>query len=202
VQSMVRDWTLAATSLAGPGWFHSPAAVTTEQVHALRDANPGTWHALQEDEGGGSVRQSGSATYLPMTDCSHAVVEVATELVSQLSTPAEALGFPPVPLFNEVTWTWYPEGKGHITAHRDPPAAGGVIAVFTLEGGATFRVVDESHGAEWPVVSGDLVILRGRSWPTPEALCPVHAVDPPVGGNRMIMTMRFNIGGAGAPYFS
>ncbi|MEQ4207365.1 hypothetical protein [Actinopolymorpha sp. B9G3] len=94
-----------------------------------------------EDEGGGSVRQVGSALYLPMAECAHAVVEVATELVSQLSIPAEATGFPPVPFFNEVTWTRYPEGEGHITAHRDPSGVGGVIAVFTLEGGASTSVV-------------------------------------------------------------
>jgi hypothetical protein len=202
VSSIVRDWAAAVASLAGPGWFHSETALTSELVEDMRHANPGTWHALQEDEGGGSVRQVGSATYLPMAESPDAVVKVATELVSQLSIPAEAMGFPAVPSFNEVTWTWYPEGEGHITAHRDPPRVGGVIAVFTLEGATTFRITDGEHGAEWPVVSGDLVILRGRGWPTSEAWCPVHAVDPPVGGNRMIMTMRFNVGGAGAPYFS
>ena len=200
MSSIVTDWAAAVASLAGPGWFRSQGALTRELVDGLREAPPENWHPLQEDEGG--VRQFGFGAYLPMAKCVPTVVEVATELVSQLSMPAEAMGFPPVPFFNEVTWTRYPQGKGHITAHRDPPGAGGVIAVFTLEGGARFRVVEGSHRAEWPVVSGDLVILRGRGWPTPEALCPVHAVDPPVGGKRMIMTMRFNVGGAGAPYFS
>ena len=200
MSSIVRDWAAAVASLAGPGWFHSEGALRPELVDDLREAPPENWHPLQEDEGG--VRQFGFGAYLPMAKCGPTVVDVASELVSQLSIPAEAMGFPAVPSFNEVTWTRYPEGKGHITAHRDPPGAGGVIAVFTLEGGATYRVEDGSHRTEWPVLSGDLVILRGRGWPTPEALCPVHAVDPPVGGKRMIMTLRFNVGGAGAPYFS
>ena len=83
-----------------------------------------------------------------MADCPHAVVQVATELVSQLSKPAQEVGFPPVPFFNEVTWTRYPEGKGHITAHRDPPGVGGAIAVFTLEGGTTFHVTEGTHAEE------------------------------------------------------
>lgn len=85
---------------------------------------------------------------------------------------------------------------------RKANPGGGVIAVFTLEGGTTFRVTDGPRRTVWPVASGDLVILRGRGWRTPEAMCPVHAVDPPVGGSRMIMTLRFNVGGAGAPYFT
>ncbi|MEQ7128260.1 hypothetical protein ABN034_27535 [Actinopolymorpha sp. B11F2] len=42
-----------------------------------------------------------------------------------------------------------------------------MIAVFTLEGGTTFRVTDGPRRTEWPVVSGDLVIVRGRAWPAP-----------------------------------
>jgi hypothetical protein len=30
--------------------------------------------------------------------------------------------------------------------------------------------------------------------------CPVHEVDPPPVGERMIMTSRFNSGGAGTGY--
>lgn len=173
--------------------------MTHEVANDLRAAAPESWHPLQEDEGG--VRQFGFGAYLPFVESPDPVVRVGTELVSQLSRYAEATGYPPVPSFNEVTWTSYPEGKGHITAHRDPPGAGGVIAVFTLEGGAAFRVKDGAQRAQWHVESGDLVILRGRGWPTPEARCPLHAVDPPVGTSRMIMTMRFNVGGAGASYF-
>ncbi|WP_020575377.1 hypothetical protein [Actinopolymorpha alba] len=198
--SIIRYGAAAITSLTGPGWFHAEGALTREWVDDLEQSHPESWHPLQEDEGG--IRQFGFGAYLPMAECSNAVVNVATKLVSQLSSSAETMGFPSIPFFNEVTWTRYPEGKGHITAHRDPPGAGGVIAVFTLEGRATFRVEDGSHSGEWPVVSGDLVILRGRGWPTPDAMCPVHAVDPPMGRSRMIMTMRFNVGGAGAPYFS
>jgi hypothetical protein len=43
----------------------------------------------------------------------------------------------PLPAFNEVSLTLYPRGSGHITAHRDPAAFTGVIAVTTLSGSAT-----------------------------------------------------------------
>ena len=40
----------------------------------------------------------------------------------------------------------------------------------------------------------------GNGWPTPNARCPMHAADPPPDGERMIMTFRHNIRGAGGGY--
>ena len=46
-----------------------------------------------------------------------------------------------LPSFNEVTWGRYPQGTGRITKHADPSEYGGVVAIFTLQGAATFRVL-------------------------------------------------------------
>lgn len=107
----------------------------------------------------------------------------------------------PVPKFNEVSWTHYPAAMGFITKHRDPPGAGGVIAIATLTGRATFRVWADSRSVSWQTTPGDVVLLRGHGWPRPGALCPVHEVEPPAEQDRMIMTFRHNRGGAGAAYF-
>jgi hypothetical protein len=54
---------------------------------------------------------------------------------------------------------------------------------------------------QWPVVAGDLMILRGRGWPTSESVCPTHAAGPPSGGVRENLQLRLNVRGAGAVYF-
>lgn len=47
---------------------------------------------------------------------------------------------------------------------------------------------------------GQLALLRGAGWPHEGSRCPLHEVDPPSSGERMIMTLRSNSAGAGAGY--
>ncbi len=195
----VSDWSAAVTALAGSGWVRLADAVAPASVRTLVDAPRPAWHHLPEQEG--VVRQHGKGSYLPMDDCDDLVKAFASEVVGSLSAAAEGQGWPPMPMFNEVTWTLYPAGTGHITAHRDPPGCGGVIAVTTLVGTARFSVLDGDRSSEWLTAAGDVVLLRGRGWPSPGALCPRHAVEPPIGGDRIIMTMRYNTSGPGADYF-
>ena len=53
--------------------------------------------------------------YLPVDDAEAAVRSLATEIVGSLSRTMAVLGVVQVPPFNEVTWTHYPDGRGHIT---------------------------------------------------------------------------------------
>ena len=90
--------------------------------------------------------------------------------------------------------------RSHQRASR-PPAYTGIIAVTTLLGEARFVArsdVGERH--EWITAPGDIVLLTGRGWPTDTSRCPLHAVDPPKGMDRMILTLRSNARGAGAAY--
>lgn len=123
---------------------------------------------------------------------------LAFTLISGLSVASESLGLPLFPAFNEVTWTFYPDHKCHITAHRDPDAYEGVIAVFTLKRAAKFR--DGVLPSERATTPGDIVLLAGHGWPTADSRCPRHEVEPPGGSDRMIMTMRFNGRGAVGGY--
>ena len=193
--SLYVDWNAAVDSLIDAGSMRCQRAVPPELVEVLRDARPGGWVPRPEYEGG--VRLYGHSCCRSLDECPEVVVAVATELTEQLSVAARPRGLPEVPLFNEVCWGQEPDGEGGIVPHRDPPGAGGVIAVFTLRGRAMFQFEDE----EWPVTAGDLVILRGRGWPTPDSWCPTHGAGPPIGGLRENLQMRFNVGGAGANYF-
>lgn len=120
---------------------------------------------------------------------------------------------PAIPRFNEVSWTRYPAATGRITTHRDPAPFDGIIAIATLSGRATFSVWGGAvHGTpdevlargtpptEWDASAGDLILLRGNGWPTPDARCPMHGVSAPADGERTIMTFRHNTRGAGGGY--
>jgi hypothetical protein len=69
-----------------------------------------------------------------------AVRRVAERLVARLVDAAYKWDLPTLPSFNEVTWGRYLQGAGRITKHADPADYGGVIAIFTLRGAASFRV--------------------------------------------------------------
>ena len=195
------DWTQAAEAVLARGWVRLVEAVPTELVIGLVDAPRPGWHQLPEEEG--VVRQHGFGSYLPVAEAAVTVRNVADEIAVSLTDAVAVLGIPQAPAFNEVTWTRYPDGHGHITAHRDPGAYSGLIAVVTLMGAARFRVWDEPEGSpltEWLTAPGDVVVLRGHRWPSSQARCPKHEVGTPVEGDRMIMTLRHNTRGAGGGY--
>lgn len=190
------DWAAGRAALCAVGWCRLPVAIAPELCEELAGA-PSEWHALPPTEGRHGLRQHGYSSYRRLDEADVVVRQIASEVAESI-TVAD-LSLPPVPPFNEVTWTRYPAGKGFITKHQDPPGVGGVIAITTLAGRATFRVWSDDP-VEWQTGPGDVVLLRGYGWPTEGARCPMHEVEPPV-EERLIMTFRHNRRGAGAPYF-
>lgn len=196
------DWGSTVQAVIDSGWCRVPGAISAGRAGRLIQAASGPWRPLPHNEGGGAVYQAGSGTFAVLQDAGLAVRTVAQFLRGHLMDAAPA-GCPELPAFNEVSWTRYPQGAGHITGHRDPPGCGGVIAVLTLAGNATFYVGPSLTRCidSWQVSRGDLVVLRGFGWPAAGARCVVHGVEPPQAGERVIMTLRHNRGGAGADYF-
>lgn len=193
----VVDWVDAAAALRDKGWVRLERALDDRRRSQLREAAPPTWAPLPEVEG--RVRQGGLSCGVFFSDAAAEVQEFGDEIHESLT--AAGHGLAPVPRFNEVQWGRSREGVGFITAHRDPPAAGGIIAIATLEGRALFRVWEGSEAIEWRTEDGDVVLLRGRGWPNADSLCPLHEVESPRMGDRMTMTLRHNLGGPGADYF-
>jgi hypothetical protein len=191
--SLVVDWGTVVSELVQRGWSRVPRAASAELVEILADEDRRTWRRLEDE---GVVQPDGSGAYLPFDRARPAVQEAGDELVTSLSLAANAHGLASVPPFTEVTWTSSPSRRSPTPVHRDPPRYVGVIAVFTLRGSATFRVLDgEGRVMEWATGPGHLVVLRGTDWPHPGMRCPRHSVDPPALGERMILTLRSN----GAP---
>ncbi|MBO0879764.1 MAG: hypothetical protein J2P17_05215 [Mycobacterium sp.] len=183
------DGVKTARELVTRRWTVVREALTPATAAALVEAAPSTWRDEESPTGGG-VTFSSSVTGMALGDSAQEVRRVGTQVLQSLDVDA--------PPFNEVTWNRYAPGEGHISMHRDPPGVGGVIAVFTLYGEATFTIEDQ---AEFPVAPGDLVLLAGNTWPHEFDRCIRHAASRPLDGERMILTFRHNLNGAGASYF-
>lgn len=215
------DWDAVVRSLEGPGWVRLPAIVDRPTCARLLEAAPDTWSHLVEDEAGtGVVRQGGLSCHAELAHAASVVRSFAQTIESAvngaLSTHLpEPKHVPELPRFNHAQWGRPADGVQFITPHRDPPGAGGIIAVTTLTGRARFRVWDddgtsnlpsalyERSGAhQWYTGDGDLVLLRGSGWPSRGSRCPVHEVESPANGDRVILTLRRNMGGYGADYFT
>lgn len=199
----VVNWSNVAESLIESGWSQLTGTISAERALALIDAAPEPWQPLPEEEGSAGVRQAGFSSFASLNRMRAIVQHLGKGITESLSDAVPA-GTAGVLAFNEVQWTKYPADIGHITAHRDPLGCGGVIAIATLTGRATFYLGGrgEPISAEWETAPGDLVLLRGNGWPTDDSRCPLHGVERPLGHERIIMTFRCNVGGAGTDYFS
>ena len=191
------DWAEVASAVSERGWLRLEGVVDGRTRAVLAEASPSPWTPLPEVEG--RVRQGGLSCGVFFDDAPAPVREFGHHICNSLSDARH--DWPRVPDFNEVQWGRSLGGIGFITAHRDPPGVGGVIVIATLSGRALFRIWQGSRATEWETEDGDLVLLRGRGWPTDDALCPVHEVHSPRVGDRMTMTLRHNVGGPGADYF-
>ncbi len=192
------DYDQAVSDLVACGWARAPHALAGSAVDLLAEDSGRTWRLAGNE---GIVRQHVISSYTPYAEARPAVRTVGDQLIAGLSAAATEQARPSLPAFDETTWGRCPAGTGHITAHRDPSAYGGIIAVFTLAGEAAFRAWSgDGQASEWQTGPGQLVVLRGVGWPEPDSQCPLHEVDPPVIGERGIMTLRHNLGGAGAGY--
>jgi hypothetical protein len=203
------DWANATRVLLESGGVQIKYALGEAERAALLEARTEPWHQLPEYEG--VVRQIGSGAYGTVDATAPVVAEMASEITTAISRAVRPR-HPAPPTFNEVSWSHYPHGRGHITAHRDPDAFGGLIAIFALIGSATFRLwPNNAHGtptmvatrdrpSDWTVDAGDLVLIRGNRWPGSTDRCPVHEALVPAQSERVIMTLRSNANGPGGGY--
>jgi hypothetical protein len=188
------DWAGATCDIARRGWVRLVEAVDPATCALLREAAPPDWES--EPERIGTVRQRGLRAGGYFATAAPVVRELGETLISGLGGDALA-----PPDFNLVTWNRTDGGEGYITQHRDPPTAGGVIAVVNLQGRARFHVWDDDGEHGWQTRDGDIVLLRGTGWPEAASTCPLHearALDP----DRWTMTLRHNTRGPDVDYFA
>ncbi|MGH8997546.1 MAG: hypothetical protein ACRDYB_16210 [Acidimicrobiales bacterium] len=187
-------WASTVARLVEQGWAFIPAALDPVLLRRLDTDNRREWWPIADES---VARQYGESAFLPFAVADEAVRVLGRQLVHGLSEAARHQGLPPVPDFTEVTWGRYPQAKGRVTAHRDPVSWRGVVAITTLRGAATFRVLGRGRRVrEWEVAAGALVLLRGAGWPGSKDRGPVHEVDPPSVGERVTLTLRTSKGGS------
>ena len=182
-QVLARRWAFVRQALSQP-----------EAIAMLNNAP--SQRFVEESPVGSAVSYASTSAGSSLDEAPALVRALAAELSRAMVT-----GSPPdvgTPEFTDVTWNWYAPTTGHIGGHRDPPSVGGVIAVFTLTGEATFTIYDET---EFVVSSGDLVLIAGQDWPRPGESCIRHAAGHPLAGERSILTLRHNVRGPGADFF-
>lgn len=192
------DWEGVAAALRRDRAAHAPQALDAPLCESLASAAPPDWE--WEDLEEGRFRSYGMVNHSILDGTAAPVLlEVADEIVRRLE---EACGRP-VPSFNYVNWTRWPADVGRISAHRDPPGVGGIIAIATLRGSAPFRahteageIIDTVAGA------GDLVVMAANGWPARCDRCPIHEVGTPTDGERVIVTFRHNRGGPSSDPFA
>jgi hypothetical protein len=193
------DWPAVARAVVLEGWARLPGFADEAVRAALTAAAPANWEVLPPAVA--SVRQGGMTSGATFDDVATVVRQFAFPVYDQL-TAALPAGLPDLPRFNEVTWARSHDGAHFISAHRDPPGVGGVIAIVTLRGRALFQVLGRSGPAQWVTGDGDLVLLRGNGWPEIGVACAIHSVDSPTVGDRLTMTLRFDRHGPGGDYFA
>ena len=130
------DWAGVASSLIDSGWIRLEGVVGALACARLAGATAIPWEPHPEVEG--EVHQGGLRSGVFFDRAAPSVQQFGRTICDSLT--AARADVPAVPCFNEVQWGKSHDGIGYITAHRDPPAAGGVIAIVTLRGRALFRV--------------------------------------------------------------
>jgi hypothetical protein len=96
---------------------------------------------------------------------------------------------------NEAWVQRYRQASRGITVHKDLKRHGMLVAVFTLEGTATFTICKNRAGdarMSWAAGPGSLVLLRGPGFDGTEDDRPLHAVDGPGDGQRVSLTFRMD----------
>jgi len=97
-----------------------------------------------------------------------------------------AVGFVPT----ELTYMSYSGPRAGISPHRDQARFTLLIAIFTLQGRARFRIHRTREETdviqEWIASPGDLVLLRGPGLNSEVDARPFHSIGPPIGNKERI----------------
>ena len=128
-----------------------------------------------------------------------AINELASSLTEAVAAADAAYGlerFAPT----EARFMRYRGGRAGLGAHRDGTCYWMLVAIYSLAGRAVFTV--HPDGTQEPirilVHPGDLVLLRAPGFGGHPDGRPLHAVGPPLDGERVSLTLRM-VGRHGAP---
>jgi hypothetical protein len=158
------------------------------------ECSKGTFERLAEQEG--TARQGGEYFTLAGSMNGFPLVE---RLCQELTTTVHQQGSHIAGLEswhpNEAWIQRYRGAGAGITVHKDLKRYRLLIAVFTVQGTATFTVCRNRAGdaeAVWEAGPGSLVLLRGPELGGVDDGRPLHAVRGPSHGERISVSFRMN----------
>jgi hypothetical protein len=96
---------------------------------------------------------------------------------------------------NDIAAMRYHAGSFGITPHRDNKRYRHLIAIFTIEGSASFTLCADRDGTvidQWQTVPTSLVLLRAPGPAGAEDSRPFHTVGGPTGHTRVSLTFRMS----------
>jgi hypothetical protein len=184
----------AVTEAAVQGYAHVPAALTSADREVLL-AEVRSMPFVPVPGLVGRVRQQVEEFPASVGDPRlPAMAELAEALVRRLAPTGAFVvglrGYRP----REVTYQRYSGSTAGISPHRDFKQHRLLVAIFTLAGRAPFRIVADREGSEvlsgWEARAGDLCLLRGPGLDGNPDGRPLHAVGPPVEGERVSLAFR------------
>jgi hypothetical protein len=181
-------------------YAHLPKVLSDAALRTLSKSRPPSLNPLIPRAG--KVTQSGSAGLIVDRQSLEMCRRIEHDILGAIP---ESFELPHYFAFNELLYQRY-SSEGYISPHRDHVRYVGLIALVTLEGSATFSVLQdrdlESTLAKWEVSPGDIIFLRGAD-SDGVGRCPFHCVGGTIGGSRTMISMRCDrdLINAGGPTF-
>ena len=160
----------------------------------LAEIEGGPFEALPERSGRMDVRQQADCFVVRDDMRSYPLVrELRDELVSRLREQAGAMPGVPAWVPSQASVQRYAPGSLGVSPHLDGRHFRYLVAVFTLEGAASFAVCADRTGTvlrQWETLPGSLVLMRAPGLAGNEDGRPLHTVTGPRKGRRTSLTYR------------
>jgi hypothetical protein len=162
----------------------------------LAEIEDGPFEPLPERSGRNAVRQQADCFVVRADMCCYPLIrQLRDDLMSCLreqSTPQSGL---PAWLPNQASVQRYAPGSLGVSPHLDGKRFHYLVAVFTLEGAASFALCTDRTGTvlhQWETLPASLVLMRGPGLAGSVDGRPLHTVRGPRQGHRTSLTYRMD----------
>jgi hypothetical protein len=183
---------------AGVGAAFVAEALDGSAREPLRaEISAGNFEPLPEQSGLYGVRQEAELRVLPAHDLRTypTVAQLRTDLVQLVHAHGQTIAGLAAWQPNDIAAMRYHAGSFGITPHRDTKRYRHLVAIFTIEGSASFTLCADRDGTvldQWQTVPNSLVLLRAPGLAAAEDSRPFHAVGGPTRDTRVSLTFRMS----------
>jgi hypothetical protein len=177
--------------------FVADVLTDTARTRLHAEIGAGSFQPLPTQIGPYGVRQEAELLQIGVEDFASypAVARLRLDLVGLVH--AHGHGIPGLAAWqpNDIAAMRYHTGSLGITPHRDHKRYRHLIAIFTIEGSATFTHCADREGTvvdRWQTIPGSLVLLRAPGPAGAGETRPFHTISGPTNGPRVSLTFRMS----------